>query len=186
MGQEQKSRGWRVVDFKRLDTPPEWLAATIYVLVALLIAYVLYMIGLGLFAFTKLGHEIASGSWTAGNPGGAASVKSEGGGSLTVFFTVLAALIGGPLVIWRVVTARVQAWAARQQADVAREGHYTDLFTKAVEQLGATREVKRYVEIVKGPTKERELVTETEPNLEVRLGAIYALDRIARDSERDH
>ena len=29
-------------------------------------------------------------------------------------------------------------------------------------------------------------VTETVPNLEVRLGAIYALERIAQDSERDH
>ena len=28
--------------------------------------------------------------------------------------------------------------------------------------------------------------TRTEPNLEVRLGAIYALERIAQDSERDH
>jgi len=32
----------------------------------------------------------------------------------------------------------------------------------------------------------REVITKTEPNLEVRLGAIYALDRITRDSERDH
>jgi hypothetical protein len=26
----------------------------------------------------------------------------------------------------------------------------------------------------------------TEPNLEVRIGSIYALERIARDSDRDH
>jgi hypothetical protein len=182
--QQQKSRGWRVVNFKQLKAPPEWLAAAVYVLATLLLAYVLYMIGLGLFAFTELGHEIASGS---GGTTAAAPVKGEGGGSLAIFFTVLLALVGGPLVIWRVITAHVQAQAARHQADTAREGHYTDLFTKAVEQLGATREVKKYVPAVMSHIKgERELVTETEPNLEVRLGAIYALDRIARDSERDH
>jgi Pentapeptide repeats (8 copies) len=92
-----------------------------------------------------------------------------------------AALIGGPLVIWRAVTAHVQAQAARHQAAIAQEGHYTGLFTKAVEQLGATREVKKTVEV----EGKRELVTDTEPNLEVRLGAIFALERIARDSERD-
>jgi hypothetical protein len=89
-------------------------------------------------------------------------------------------------VIWRVYTSHIQAQAARHQAQAAhhqaqtaREGHYTDLFTKAVEQLGTTREVKR------NPPN-HDPVVETEPNLEVRLGAIYALERIAVDSERDH
>jgi uncharacterized protein YjbI with pentapeptide repeats len=104
-----------------------------------------------------------------------------------VFFPVLVTLIGGPVLIWRAITAHWAAQAARHQADTAREGHYTDLFTKAVEQLGATREVKTYHEVDDGAGgKRREAVTTTEPNLEVRLGAIYALDRVARDSERDH
>jgi uncharacterized protein YjbI with pentapeptide repeats len=50
---------------------------------------------------------------------------------------------------------------------VAEQGHITDRFTKAIEQLGAT-------------------TAKNEPNVEVRLGAIYALERIARDSPRDH
>jgi hypothetical protein len=104
-----------------------------------------------------------------------------------VFFSVLVALIGGPVLIWRALTAHWAAQAARHQADTAREGHYTDLFTRAVEQLGATREVKTYQEVDDGTGgKRREAVTTTEPTLEVRLGAIYALDRVARDSERDH
>ncbi len=49
---------------------------------------------------------------------------------------------------------------------LSREGHITDRFTKAIEQLGW---------VVKG-----------EPSIEVRLGAIYALERIAIDSLRDH
>jgi len=49
---------------------------------------------------------------------------------------------------------------------LSREGHLTDRFTRAIEQLGKTDGVT--------------------PNLEIRLGAIYALERIARDSPRDH
>jgi hypothetical protein len=44
---------------------------------------------------------------------------------------------------------------------LAREGHVTDRYTKAIEQLGSDR-------------------------LSVRLGAIYALERIMIDSARDH
>jgi hypothetical protein len=72
------------------------------------------------------------------------------------------------------------------------------LFTRAIEQLGATRDVTKYIEEVKSPveasdgkkgdsdTPPNKLITETEPNPEVRLAAIHAIDRIARDSERDH
>ena len=48
-----------------------------------------------------------------------------------------------------------------QNLVVSKEEHRTDLFTKAIEQLGSDK-------------------------LEVRLGGIYALERIARDSEKDH
>ena len=44
---------------------------------------------------------------------------------------------------------------------LSREGHVTDRYTKAIEQLGSER-------------------------LDVRLGAIYALERIMIDSRRDH
>jgi hypothetical protein len=44
---------------------------------------------------------------------------------------------------------------------VDREGQITERFTRAIDQLGSER-------------------------LEIRLGGIYALERIARDSERDH
>ncbi len=65
-----------------------------------------------------------------------------------------------------------------RQARTAEQGHITDRITKAVEQLGAEKTVKVQED---GKTVER-----TEPNFEVRLGAIYALERIAEDSERDH
>jgi hypothetical protein len=54
-----------------------------------------------------------------------------------------------------------------RRVKVAEQGHITDRYTKAIEQLGA-------------------LTAKGEPNVEVRLGAIYALERIAQDSPRDH
>ena len=53
-----------------------------------------------------------------------------------------------------------------RRVKVAEQGHITDRYTKAIEQLGA-------------------LNADNKPNVEVRLGAIYALERIAFDSPRD-
>jgi hypothetical protein len=54
-----------------------------------------------------------------------------------------------------------------RRVKVAEQGHITDRCTKAIEQLGA-------------------LTADGKPNIEVPLGAIYALERIAHDSARDH
>jgi hypothetical protein len=50
---------------------------------------------------------------------------------------------------------------------VNREGQITERFTRAIDQLGATHD-------------------DNSKNLELRLGGIYALERTARESERDH
>ncbi len=62
--------------------------------------------------------------------------------------------------------ARLQSEIANRQADTAEQGLITDRLNKATEGLGKS---------VNG-----------EPVLEVRLGALYALERIAQDSIRDH
>ncbi len=78
------------------------------------------------------------------------------------------------------------------------QGHITERINRAVENLGATRNVRRhrvssagyprYDKDEKGKLDYTKPVFEelTEPNLEVRIGAIYALERIAQDSLRDH
>jgi hypothetical protein len=81
-------------------------------------------------------------------------------------------LFGAPFVIWRVIIAA-------QQARVAEQNHFTDLYVKAVEQLGANYERK-----VLNEDSDRE-VTHYEPNIAVRLGGLYALERLAKDSEKD-
>lgn len=72
----------------------------------------------------------------------------------------LTAVMGAPFVVWRTLIAS-------EQTRIQQQTHYTDLFTKAVDQLGARTE-------------------EGEPNIEVRLGGIYALQRISEESERDY
>lgn len=94
--------------------------------------------------------------------------------SLYSFFavvTALGAVFSPPFILIRV-------WVNERQARTAEQGHITDRITKAIEQLGAEKTVKKLVD--------GKSIETTEPNLEVRLGAIYALERIAQDSLRDH
>ena len=86
--------------------------------------------------------------------------------------------IAGPLPAARLQTAReavrsqlltlaagvfvaATLWFTAQNYRLARQGQVTDRYTKAVEQIGSDK-------------------------LDVRIGGIYALERIARDSARDH
>lgn len=79
------------------------------------------------------------------------------------FIVGVAAFAGAPFLIWR-------TWIADRQRHLSQEELYTSLLTKAVEQLGSTREEKSEDGKVK-----------TASNTEVRLGAIYALEKLARD-----
>lgn len=104
---------------------------------------------------------------------------------------IFLAVVGAPFVLYRTWVAGKQAKTAEQQATLAEDRNFSDLFTKAVEQLGADKVVKRHAKDRDGnlaydgngvPVMEEV----TEPNIEVRLGAIYALQRISRASEKDH
>lgn len=79
-------------------------------------------------------------------------------------FTVVLGILGlvGILFSWRSSNAAKRSSdAALEQARIANDGKITDRLAKAVEQLGSEK-------------------------LQVRLGAIYALERVALDSPRDH
>jgi hypothetical protein len=67
------------------------------------------------------------------------------------------AAIVGALLAWRQLSpASLQARSAIRQADLARRAHVTELFNRAAGQL-------------------------RDPNLEIRLAAIYVLREVARD-----
>lgn len=82
---------------------------------------------------------------------------------------LVVALLGAPFVIWGTVLKH-------QTVMFQKEGHMTDRINKAVEQLGAEKVVKK---IIDGETQET-----SEPNIEVRIGAILSLERIAQDLTR--
>ncbi|WP_276653735.1 pentapeptide repeat-containing protein [Thalassospira lucentensis] len=115
---------------------------------------------------------------------------------------LLAATVGLPFLVWRSIVAQ-------KQVNVAEQGHITDRINEAVKGLGAEKVIKqikktpRYKKkndewlLEKGkpvpalrpdgePIIDVENFEESVPNLEVRIGSIYALERIALDSPRDH
>jgi hypothetical protein len=73
--------------------------------------------------------------------------------------TMLQGLGGLAVVVGAFYTYR-QVQTGRRQLDIAQQGQVTEHFTRAIDQLGSM-------------------------NLDVRLGGIYALERIARDSPDD-
>lgn len=90
---------------------------------------------------------------------------------------LLAALLGAPFVIWG-------TYLKHRTVRLQQEGQITDRINKAVEQLGAEKTLKL-------PRDEGSSVERTAPNIEVRVGAILSLERIAQDSTaldggRDH
>lgn len=99
----------------------------------------------------------------------------EDSGDVRGLAFIIFGLIGLPFVIWRAIVAQ-------GNLDRSKDRDYADLFTKAVEQLGATREEFEY----EGEGEDRVEKRVLKSNIEVRLGAIYALERISQDSERDH
>lgn len=77
----------------------------------------------------------------------------------------LAQIVGGVVVILGLVFTGTNLWITQREAErnraLALEGQVTDRYTKAITQLG-------------------------DKQLQVQLGGIYALERIAKDSPKDH
>ena len=67
----------------------------------------------------------------------------------------------GLFAAWALIFTVRNATLSRRAFELTEQGQVTDRYTKAVEQLGSDK-------------------------LDVRIGGIYALERVARDSARDH
>ena len=85
-------------------------------------------------------------------------------GRVRAILLTTAAVIGLPFLIWR---TRI----ADRQNQINREGHSTELFSKAVELLSTTRTGEDGRDI---------------PATEARVGAIFALERLSKTSAPDH
>ena len=79
----------------------------------------------------------------------------------------LAQTLGGAIVLIGLFFAWKRITATERTVEVSKQGQITERFTRAVSQLGASHE--------NGGKK-----------LETRLGGIYSLERIARESEENH
>jgi len=132
--------------------------------------------------------------------------------TFTALTAALGALVALPFTVLRTwFNARQTDFNARQ-TETAKQSHITDQINKAVEALGAEKEVSRIGRVLAldtpdGPDTriewqghpvtlaegesvatvgEWKAIEETVRNTEVRIGGIYALERIAQDSLRDH
>ena len=123
---------------------------------------------------------------------------------------VLAAAFGAPFVAWRSLVAQRQAVTAEQGLITERINKAVAGLgeEKSFNRLGRTVRYTKdgvdhsYFEWMDDPrdppehdvvNRKRKLtndawvpIPQTKPNLEVRIGAIYALERISQDSPRDH
>ncbi|MFM8607575.1 MAG: pentapeptide repeat-containing protein, partial [Hyphomicrobiales bacterium] len=79
----------------------------------------------------------------------------------------IGAVLAVPFLVWRTMIAQ-------DQNKIAQENTHSTTMAKAVEQLGAMKEEKL------------DDVSVTKPNIEVRLGAIYLLEKLAREHEQLH
>jgi hypothetical protein len=71
------------------------------------------------------------------------------------------AILGGPFVVWRTYLLQKDIALKAQNTNIADRNSFNDIFTKAIEQLGA-------------------FTGENEPNINVRIGAIYALEKLSQ------
>lgn len=85
-------------------------------------------------------------------------------GRVRAILLTLAAVVGLPFLIWR-------TWIADRQNQINKESQYTELFTKSVELLGTTRIGENGKSV---------------PVPEARIGAIFALERLAKTSRIDY
>ena len=73
----------------------------------------------------------------------------------------LAQILGGLALLYGLYLTQRRIVATEENVKVAEEGQITERFTRAIEQLGKDK-------------------------MAIRLGGIYALERLAKDSEKDH
>ena len=89
--------------------------------------------------------------------------------------TALGGIFAAPLTLWRLRLIG-------RQTKATEDGLTTERLTKAVLALGADKDVKRFTSKNETP----QTIEETVPNLEVRNGAILALERISEDTPDYH
>ena len=154
------------ITFERLQRPPLWLSTTTTVILSTI---ALFLLLLSIAAIWQLAIDLLG------------SDRSHAADAVKSILPIAAAAVGLPLIIWRLVILNRQTATAEAKTQIDRETHYTSIFSRSVDQLGQTRELKTLSS--KGNTAEA--IARTVPNIEVRLGAIHSLTRLADESAKD-
>lgn len=144
-----------LLDWLGISKSPNWRVAKPLGYVVAVLLTLLILIALAA-AFALLGNTIFSGT-------------VNGAGSLSAG-ALIVAILGAPFLVWSTVIKQ-------KTVDFQKESHITDRISKAVEHLGAEKTVKRL-------NDQGQTVETTEPNIEVRIGGLLSLERIAQDSTR--
>jgi hypothetical protein len=157
-----------LLDWLSIRKPPDWARARWVGAGVSVFLFLLFTLAIAAL-FLELFRTVRQGMSPAGTG------PNLGTGAL------IAAVLGAPFVIWA-------TWLKHRTVTFQKEGHITDRINKAVEMLGAEKIVKEYSFDPQGNTVQ---VERTTPNIEVRIGAILSLERIAQDSTaydhgRDH
>lgn len=157
--------GWPLT-FEKLKAPPIWLSSFVCLILGMgaLLLFLLTIIAVYRLTMDMVGTDTTRAS---------EAVKS--------LLPISAAAIGLPLIIWRLVILSRQTITAEAKTQIDRETHYTSIFSRSVDQLGQTREIKEARE--NGGVVD--IISKTSPNIEVRLGGIHSLSRLAEESVRD-
>jgi len=165
MAIKEQRRGWPV-NFEVLRTPPESVSAIITVAGLVLFGALLFIATL---ALGWLLVDLAGGE------------QRRGAEAAKTALPIVGAAIGLPLLVWRLLILNRQTRISEDKTQIDRETHYTSIFSRSIEQLGQTREVKRTIQAEDASLD----TTTTVPNIEVRLGGIHSLSRLAAESARD-
>ena len=91
----------------------------------------------------------------------------------------IAVLLGVLVAASTVPFALIRVWINDRTIKAAEQGLITDRINTAVTGLGVEKTVKQ-------TAPDGKITENTDANIEVRLGAVYALERISQDSDRDH
>lgn len=151
------------INSSTLKSPPPWLANAATTIAVLLVVIFLFLAAV---AVVRLATDLL---------GSDAQRASE---AVRSFLPIAAAVVGLPLIIWRLLILTQQTQISDAKTQIDRETYYTSIFAKSVELMGFVREAKS----VGADGNE---ITRSIPNIESRLGALYSLERLLAESIRD-
>lgn len=180
MEKRGRGDGWGVMNWAAIVHPPEGLARGVYVVLALV---ALALIGIwGTLLVRVVGSVVDFEHAIPINTADDLNKVLLGLGG------IIGATTGVPFLVWRTLISQRQNEISQRQNLIAQENLHSTTMAKAIEQLGAMKSETSIVLSPSGTETETHTANETKviPNLEVRLGAIYLLEKLARDNQELH